>query len=166
MFESTHISDTRNTIFRDDDPNYLTCPHLFKELHQQFIDRNIEHTAAVLMKDLWQNHALFWYLATAPLLNIGLHGWEHKDYSKLSYDECFEDIRKSLEYWKENSTRMTGRCKEINTFFAPWNREGEMIRKACADNGLKFCNVKEGEWEGKNIKSFHWWNCMDNTFTL
>lgn len=148
-------------IYRDDDPNVYTCPHLFKQLHQQFINKGLEHTAAVIMKDLWQNHALFWYLATAPHLQIGLHGWEHKDYSVLSYEECYEDIKKSLEYWKENSTRMTGQCKDITTFFAPWNREGENIKKACADNGLKFCNVKDGVWEGQEVKSFHWWNIID-----
>lgn len=162
MSEITPTSNTLPILYRDDDPNYLTCPHLFKKLHQQFIDKNTEHTAAVLMKDLWQNHALFWYLATAPLLNIGLHGWEHKDYSLLTYEECYEDLKKSLDYWKENSTRMTGRCKEITTFFAPWNRDGENIRKACSDLGLKFCNVKEGEWEGHYIKSFHWWNIIED----
>ena len=155
-----------NIIYRDDDPNVYTDAYLFRELHNQFIAKNIEHTAAILMKDLWENHALFWYLATAPLLKIGLHGWEHKDYSTLEYDECYQDIKKSLEYWKTNSTRMTGQCKPIEIFFAPWNRSGENIRKACADNGLRFCNVKDGEWEGNIIKSFHWWNVIDNSFNL
>ena len=154
------------TLWRDDDPNVYTDAYLFRELHKQFIAKNTVHTVAILMKDLWQNHALFWYLATAPLLNIGLHGWEHKDYSKLSYEECYDDLKKSLDYWKENSTRMTGQCKPIDTFFAPWNRGGENIERACKDLGLKFCATKEGEWDGKIIKSFHWWNCIDNSFNL
>jgi len=151
------------TIYRDDDINVYTCPHLFKKLHEQFIKAKKVHTAALIMKDLWENHALFYYLATTPLLEIGLHGWEHKDYSVLSYDECYDDIKKSLDYWKENSMRMTGKCKEITIFFAPWNRESENIRKACADAGLKFCNIKKGEWEGYEIKSFHhWYVTMNN----
>jgi len=149
-------------LYRDDDVNVYTDAYLFRELHKQFLNKGMKHTAAVIMKDLWQNHALFWYLATAPLLNIGLHGWEHKDYSILSYDECYTDIKKSLEYWKENSTRMVGAYKDITTFFAPWNRESENIRKACSDNGLKFCNIRKGKWEGYDVKSFHWWNVMDN----
>ena len=145
-------------IYRDDDPNVYTCAHSFKELHQKFIDKKITHTVAVLMKDLWLNHALFYYLATAPYLEIALHGWEHKDYSKLSYQECFEDLEKSMYYWIENSDRMVHKHKSIKIFFAPWNRESPEIRKACEDIGLKFCNIKNGEWNGYEIISFHHWS--------
>jgi len=161
------MQENNSIIWRDDDPSVYTDAYLFKEVHKQFINKGIEHTAAIVMKDLWENHALFWYLATAPLLNIGLHGWEHKDYSILSYDECYDDIKKSLDYWRENSTRMTGKCKEITIFFSPWNKESENIKKACADNGLKFCNVRKGKWEDYYIKSFHYWYIsMQDKFNL
>ena len=153
-------------IWRDDDVNVYTDAFRFKELHERFIRKGKTHTVAVIMKDLWENHALFYYLATAPNLEIGLHGWEHKDYSVLPYEECYEDIRKSLNYWWENSLRMVGTCKPIDTFFAPWNREGEGIKKACQDLGLKFCATKGGDWEGKKIKSFHWWNIIDGKYPL
>jgi len=151
----------RKTLWRDDDISVHTCPMEFKKLHQKFIDTKQVHTVAVLMKDLWENHSLFYYLATAPYLEIGLHGWEHKDYSKLSYEECYEDIYKSLDYWKENSDRMIGSHKEIKTFFAPWNRESDKIKMACANLGLNFCNVKGGEWQGYWVKSFHYWSADD-----
>lgn len=118
------------------------------------------HTVAVIMKDLWENHALFYYLATAPYLEIGLHGWEHKDYSEMYDYECIEDLRKALEYWEENSRRMTGKCKKIKTFFAPWNKEGKGIKQACSALGLEFCAVKGGDWNGKKVRSFHWWNLI------
>lgn len=148
-------------IYRDDDISVFTNIETFKKIHEEFLRRNETHTVAVLMKDLWQNQAIFYYLATKTNLVIGLHGWEHKDYSTLSLEECNDDIKRSLDYWKENATRMTGQLKPITTFFAPWNRESLSIRKACEDNGLKFCNVKNGEWEGDTIKSFHWWS-VDN----
>ena len=154
------------TLYRDDDCNVYTDAFRFKELHERFIHRKQTHTVAVIMKDLWNNHALFYYLATAPYLEIGLHGWEHKDYSLLSYEECYEDIDKALKYWNENSLRMVGTCKPINTFFAPWNREGENIKKACQDLGLKFCNIKRGEWEGKIVKSFHWWAIIKGSYPI
>lgn len=154
-------TSTMKILWRDDDPNVYTCSHSFKKLHQKFIDKKITHTVAVLMKDLWQNHSLFYYLATAPYLEIGLHGWEHKDYSKLSYEECYQDIKKSLEYWHDNSQRMVKRSKDIKIFFAPWNREGENIKKACQDLGLEFCNTKKGIWNGYEIKSFHHWSADD-----
>lgn len=145
-------------IFRDDDLNVYANAQAFRTLHEQFIEKKITHTVAVVMKDLWLNHGLFWYIATAPYLEIGLHGWEHKDYSVLSYEECYSDIQKSLAYWKENSTRMVKQCKPITTFFAPWNRESENIKKACKDSGLLFCNVRKGTWNGQEVKSFHHWH--------
>jgi hypothetical protein len=148
-------------LYRDDDPNVYTDAFKFKEVHEYFLHKGKQHIAAIIMKDIWENHALFYYLATAPLLQIGLHGWEHKDYSKLSYEECYDDLKKSLSYWKTNSKRMTGGCKEIKIFFAPWNHESENIKRACADLGLKFCNKREGYWDEYYIKSFHWWACID-----
>lgn len=144
-------------LWRDDDVNVYTDAFRFKDLHQQFIDRKQVHTVAVIMKDLWENHALFYYLATAPYLEIGLHGWEHRDYSVLSYINCYEDVRKSLMYWEESASRMTGKAKPITTFFAPWNREGTGIRKACDESDLKFCATKKGLWDGKEVHSFHHW---------
>lgn len=144
-------------IWRDDDPNVYTCAFAFKALHEEFIKHKEVHTVAVIMKDLWENHTLFYYLATAPYLEIGLHGWEHKDYSLLSYEECYEDLKKSLDYWKENAKRMVGYAKPIDTFFAPWNHESDDIKKACKDVGLNFCNVKKGEWNGAQVNSFHHW---------
>jgi len=159
-------------LYRDDDINVYTNAFVFKDLHQRFIAKKQVHTVAVLMKDLWENHALFWYLATAPFLEIGLHGWTHVDYSKLDYKTCFNDLKKSLDYWENNVKRMFVITelleeKKIKTFFAPWNRESEEIKKACKDVGLRFCNIKGGEWEGYKVKSFHWWSAtMRGNFRL
>jgi peptidoglycan/xylan/chitin deacetylase (PgdA/CDA1 family) len=151
-------TNTSKTLWRDDDVSRFTCLHTFKEIHKGFIKRKETHTAAVLMKDLWENQGIFYYLATAPYLEIGLHGWTHKDYSTLNYDQCYEEIKKSIHYWVSNSERMVGTAKKIDTFFAPWNRESEEIKRACQDNGLKFCNVRKGNWNGQNVISFHWWS--------
>lgn len=157
---------SKPSLWRDDDINVYTDAFKFKELHERFIKLDKIHTAAVLMKDLWENHALFYYLATAHNLEIGLHGWEHKDYSVLSYEECYEDLKKSLDYWKENSTRMVGTCKPIDTFFAPWNREGGGIKKACQDLNLNFCNTKKGTWMGFKVNSFHWWSIINGPYPI
>ena len=147
-----------STLFRDDDVNVYTDVYLFWSLHQEFIKREKIHKVAVLMKDIWENHAPFYYLATAPYLEVELHGWEHKDYSQLTYMECYSDLMKSLVYWNENALRMTGGLvRPITTFFAPWNHEGEGIKQACNDLALKFCAVKKGEWDGKYVNSFHHW---------
>lgn len=144
-------------IYRDDDVSVHTNVYLFEKLHQEFIKRGKIHTCAVIMKDLWENQALFYYLAVTPNIEIGLHGWEHNDYSLLNYYECRNDIVKSLEYWKINAKRMFGYVKPIDTFYAPWNHESETIKQVCKELGLKFCNVKKGKWNEWRINSFHHW---------
>jgi len=153
------------TLIRDDDISVYTCLHTFKDIHKKFIADKQVHYVAVIMKDLWLNQGIFYYLATAPYLEIGLHGWEHKDYSTLSYNECYKDLDKSLNYWKKNSTRMIGKAKKIEIFFSPWNREGENIKKVCKDLSLKFCNIRKGNWQDYYIKSFHWWSYEDTLGT-
>ena len=165
-----HVIKTTNNLkprilYRDDDVNVYTNAFEFKRLHEKFIKDRITHSVALIMKDLWENHALFWYLATAPYLNIGLHGWEHRDYSKLSFKDCYEDLNKALYYWEENSIRMVGSAKPIHIFFAPWNKRGDGIIKACNELRLKFCDIRKGQWEGLEVRSFHHWNIIDNEFT-
>jgi len=152
------MNPTNNLLHRDDDISVFTCLHTFKEIHKKFIADKQTHYAAVIMKDLWLNQGIFYYLATAPYLEIGLHGWEHKDYSLMTYEQCITDLEKSLQYWQENSDRMIGKHKEIKIFFAPWNKAEKPIISACEYVGLKFCNVKKGKWEDYYIKSFHWWS--------
>ena len=160
------------TLWRDDDVSVHTDAYLFKKLHEQFITKDTVHTASLIMKDLWENQAVFWYLASAPLLEIGLHGWEHKDYSVLSYGDCYRDLRMSLDYWDINARRMLqveelDDSKKIKIFFAPWNKESLSIREACRDLGLRFCNVKKGFWEEYDVRSFHWWSAtMGEDFKL
>jgi len=144
-------------IIRDDDISVHTCPHSFKEVHQFFIDHKIIHTVACLMKDLWENQAVFHYLITAPYLNIELHGLTHKNYSLMTYDEAFAELRGAMDYYNINAKRMLNtlvelpELKRLTTFFSPWNKDSETIRKVCADLGLRFNNT----WDEF---SFHCWS--------
>ena len=79
----------------------------------------------------------------------------------MLFRSCIVDLEKSLNYWQENSDRMIGKHKEIKIFFAPWNKAEKPIIDACKDLGLKFCNVKKGNWEDYYVKSFHWWSYED-----
>lgn len=158
-------------LYRDDDVSVHTDAYLFRELHKWFIDNKKVHTAGVIMKDLWENQAVFWYLATAPYLEIALHGWEHRDYSQESYEVCEGDILLSLEYWRSNLTRMlkvdeVPEDKKIKFFFAPWNRKSEDLELACTRTELRLCDVRKGFWQDYYVHSFHWWNIMSTDWRL
>jgi hypothetical protein len=151
-----------NVLYRDDDVGVHTDFYLFRKLHEEFINKEQDHTVGVIMKDLWENQAVFYYLATAPYLKVALHGWEHKDYSAAGYAQCKRDIVKSLHYWDTNVKRMlkvedVPKDKKIEMFFAPWNKSSPEIKRACEKTGLRFCDVGGGWWEGIKVKSFHWW---------
>lgn len=152
-------------LYRDDDVNVHTDFWLFRQINEVFKKVGKDHTIAILMKDFRENYAVWKYITSEPNIVVGLHGWEHKDYSKMPRDEVYYDLKKALDYYKENLTRMYQKKyedfpanKRIDTFFAPWNRESEIVRSVCGRLGLKFCNVSQGEWDGKDVASFHWWS--------
>jgi len=147
------------TLFRDDDINVRTDLTFFMKVHREFIKQRKIHTCAVLFKDLADNYELFHYLVTAPYLSVELHGWEHKDYSTRSKDNIKSDFMKAISYWKENVTRryssewLKNPLKKITTFYPPWNKVNDDIKKVCKELGLKLDNRKGG-----SVLNFHYWS--------
>lgn len=150
-------------LFRDDDINIHTDSGLFRQVHELFNKYGKTHTIAVEMENLWDNKFIFYYIAMNRNIKIGLHGWTHRDYSKLSYDECCADIGKSLKYWYENRNRMllpeiaAHESNRIDTFYPPWNRVSDSLKKACEFHGLKVdarCTLPE-------VFNFHFWTMFE-----
>lgn len=155
-------------LFRDDDISYLTTIHKFQPFHELFIKYKKTHTIAVLAEKFWDNKEICYYVATAPYLNIGLHGLSHKDYAleanKL-HDPKFvlppnslqvelEEAKKYLEehinkYRKEKMLPVL----RITTFFPPWNRSNKYLEKECSLAGLKVDNRVGGE-----VVNLHYWS--------
>ena len=109
-------------IFRDDDISVYTDFILFKQVHEIFKQHKVNHRIAILAKDLWENKELFWYICSEPYLDVQLHGWTHRDYSKNQNiemvfgsipDSADQEIQLSMVYLSENSKRMTQGKREI-----------------------------------------------------
>lgn len=84
------------------------------------------------------NQELVKYINEIPD-EIALHGLYHSDYSRMTYEEQEEDIKKGLELLKDLFPQ-----KEIRTFIAPFNRTNEDTYKVCQKYGLRVSAV-EGE---------------------
>ena len=83
-------------LFRDDDISKFTDLTLFRKVDELFIRHNKIHTIAVEMEGIWENKGIWNYILTSPVIKVDFHGWTHKDYSKLTYEEIKDDIEKTL----------------------------------------------------------------------
>jgi len=146
-------------LYRDDDICKWTDLSEFKKLHETFISNKKIHICAVLFEGLADNYGLFHYLVNAPLLDIQLHGWTHRDYSKLSEIKVRLDFQRAITYWNENVTRRYGKgildntLKQITTYYPPWNRRSPEVEEACKRLGLRVDNRIGGQ-----VFNFHYWS--------
>ena len=140
-------------LFRDDDVSKYTDIQTFLKIHDLFKKYKKVHTCAVEMDGLFDSRGVWHLLQTEPLIEIGLHGWTHKDYSILSYDEICDDFKKSLDYWNSHSYEGYGKVIQIKTYYPTWNRVSDNLMRACATYRLKLDARVGGE-----VFNFHWWN--------
>jgi peptidoglycan/xylan/chitin deacetylase (PgdA/CDA1 family) len=143
-------------LYRDDDISVTTNIILLKKVHDIIVSRGKIHTVAVQMKDIWENKEVWYFLMTAKNLDVGLHGWTHRDYSKLSYDEIMRDIHESISYWESNILRGGYNKKEIKTFYPPWNRVSQDLERACKDMGL-ILDSRTIKTHPGEVYGFHYW---------
>lgn len=143
-------------LYRDDDISVTSDLGLLMKVHEQFIRYNRIHTVAVVMKDIWQNKEIWYWLMTARNLDVGLHGWEHRDYSRMDLIDIEGDITMSLEYWNHCRARGKYPHKQIEVFYPPWNKISPALQKACDEFSLALDNRVGGE-----VFNFHYWACTD-----
>jgi peptidoglycan/xylan/chitin deacetylase (PgdA/CDA1 family) len=139
-------------LYRDDDISVTSDCRLLREVHELFLKYNRIHTIAVLMKDIWDNKEVWYWLMTTPNLQIGLHGWTHKDYSIISEEEIRDDFNLCFEYWKFRISENKKEYIPIKTFFPPWNKISNTLIKVCAEFGLDLDYRKGGD-----VYNFHYW---------
>lgn len=144
-------------LFRDDDISYTTDWRLLQEAHEIIESRGKIHTVAVQMYRLWENKEVWYWLMTAKNLVVGLHGWEHSDYSKMPYECIVEDIHKCKAYWMHN-TRNYKNPPMWDTFYPPWNHVSNDLTLACRDTSLKLDSRVGGD-----VFNFHYWELVDPT---
>lgn len=142
-------------LYRDDDINKFTDIATFKAINDLFKKYGKIHTCAIEMEGLWESKGIWYLLTTEPNVEIGLHGWTHKDYSLLPIDEIVHDIERSLEYWRTKVARGFGadKVKPIKVFYPPWNKVSPNLINACAEFDLKV--------DATSGYQFHWWEFVN-----
>lgn len=144
------------TLYRDDDICVTSNVTLLRQVHDLFIKHNKIHTVAVQMKDIWDNKEVWYWLMTAPNLEVGLHGWEHKDYGVMPYSEIYSDIERSINYWNTHIVKGKYHQKPLKKFFPPWNSSSYRLEEACEKFGLTVDTRVGGE-----VYNFHYWALQD-----
>ena len=145
-------------IFRDDDINWLTNAALFKSVNDLFKKYDKQHWCGVLFEHLFDNYETSHLLCSEGNIRIAWHGWNHKNYGKVSYETCNEDIKKSLNYWDENCQRRYGKKIPVTKAFPPWHSVSSDFARACKDNGI----ILDAR-ENTPVYCFHYWNCIEDS---
>lgn len=139
-------------LWRDDDISVTTDATLLVKIHELFVKYHKTHTVAVQMKDIWENKEVWYFLMTAPNLNIGLHGWEHTDYSRIPRAEIKHELSMALDYWNFMIARGNYEPKPLSVFYPPWNKINEDLVDVCKELGLRVDNRVGGD-----VFNFHSW---------
>ena len=143
-------------IYRDDDVSKYTDLTTIMKIHELFVLYNKVHTVTLLMEDLWESKGIWYWLMTAPNIDIALHGWGHSDYSKMTYDEIRENLLKCVIYWESNIVRGGWKYKKLTTFYPPWNKVSDDLRRVC-----EVCDLKINDCvDASKVYNFHWWTCI------
>jgi peptidoglycan/xylan/chitin deacetylase (PgdA/CDA1 family) len=168
------------TLYRDDDISKFTDLTAFIKINNLFVKYGKIHTCIVEMKDLWDSRGIFHLLNTLPNIEIGLHCWEHIDYSQFNkemkdkfnievadeYEAIVKNIKQCLDYWNASCIRGYGHTRIIRTFYPPWNRISANLEKAVRDCGLnldyRLGKTLNNPVSNDDVLSFHWWEILDD----
>jgi len=153
-------------IIRHDDFDFRLAPVLYEEIHKWFISRGLTETAVI---QLTQNgniptypEYLLRYIRSSPNWDIQLHGWEHANYGKMTYNEIYKDLAASHYMIR----KLFGR--EPTIWFPPWNSRNEDMETEARQFGVTINNktydigkfireMKENTYTGHSFY-FHGWN--------
>ena len=146
--------------FRDDDISLHTELSSIREFNSHYLKYNEIHTMAIIARDLWNNRELTYWLESTPMLDLQYHGLDHVDYSKLSVQECYDQLKEGKEYLEDKLHR------PIRVFYPPWNIEDQMVRSVCQRLGLEFDNRRVEARDYLNGASgervnLHYWQDLD-----
>ena len=144
-------------LYRNDDINKYTDLNTFIKIHDCFKQYRKIHTCVIEMDGLWDSKGIWYLLATEPYIEIGLHGWMHKDYSKMRKKEIIKNIEMSVEYWHRHILEGFGKVIPITTFYPPWNRISPELSSACSILGMKLDNRSQLP----EVFNFHWWEFIN-----
>jgi len=150
---------------RHDDFDFRMDSKEYIEVHEKFIEAGVTEIAVLQFAQFGHlgnfRSELITYMRNTPYWDFQIHGWQHEEYDKMTFDECVRDL--SACKW------MTWALfQKIPTiWFPPWNRYSEEMQKAADMMGFKIDNesydiqkfireVKDGSYQGHSLY-FHAW---------
>lgn len=139
--------------------------HSFQEFvwwDSHFVELKVKHVVSCICSGIDKQPELVKYIKSHPHMEVQIHGWKHKPYFDLSYDECYNDFRKCIEKIKQRFGR-------IPTIWYPtWNKTGVNSNKAAADLKLEvrekhltlpeYLGIPDGEVSYIREINFHYWH--------
>jgi peptidoglycan/xylan/chitin deacetylase (PgdA/CDA1 family) len=149
-------------IFRDDDISVLTDLPEFMKVDSIFKKYGVQHTIAVIVKDIENNAELVGYIKANSHIKVQLHCWEHIKFTE------------NHDLLKEHFALALAKLKEVfnvtpTILYPPWNESDERVEKIARSFGLivstnkitlsQYLRVK-GQVAEDTI-NFHYWHDED-----
>lgn len=150
-------------IFRDDDINYKTNLEQFKKTQDLFNKYQVQHTIALIAKDIDRNPQLVEYILQNDIV-VQLHCWTHIRMKDCTIRQLREDIERGSKIielvFKKRPTIL----------YPPWNETSDTIEKICNDYRLKVSVEKLSLDQYIRVKgdvaedtiNFHFWDKGDS----
>jgi len=166
------LEDRGEVRFRDDDLFWKEGQELHKWgdfSNQEFIfwdekfkEHKVKHIVACICSGIDSNPELVKYIRANRHIEVQIHGWKHKPYYDLSYEECYNDFRKCKEKIKQ-------RFGIVPTIWYPtWNKSGVNSDKAAEDLNLEvrkthftlpeYLGMGELDYRYEREINFHYWS--------
>lgn len=149
-------------IFRDDDISVLTDMPEFTRVDAIFKKYGVEHTIAVIAKDIEKNAALVDYINANPHIKVQLHCWEHIKFTEntdMLGGHLVLGIDKLKEVFNVTPTIL----------YPPWNESDRQVMVIAHKLGLTVSNKKitltqyirvRGQ-VAEDVINFHYWHDED-----
>ncbi len=116
------------TIWRDDDIQVSTDLKQFILVDEIFKKHKVNHTIAVIAKDIEIHQGLVKYIKKNPHIDVQLHCWEHIRYSDMDL------FKKHLKFGRDSLEEIFE--KPVNIWYPPWNETTEDMNKVAKSLGL------------------------------
>lgn len=149
-------------IWRDDDIQVISDVPEFTRVDSFFKKYGVEHTIAVIAKDIENNAELVNYINANPHIKVQLHCWEHIKFTENT-DILGEHLVLGIEKLKQVFN------VKPTILYPPWNESNREVQVIAHRLGLKVSNQKISLTQYLKVKgsvaedviNFHFWHDED-----
>ena len=139
----------------------------FKIMHQTICSRQEQllHVPAILCRNIQEFPEVLPFMrseADNNRMEIQLHGWDHVDYGKYTFDGICQDLKLCTDFMNKTFARTP------TIWYTPWGANTDNMQKAAKEFNLMLVDcsnlIRPWDVDGRDdLEVFvHWWEGTEN----